>query len=110
MTLARFVEVFSTNPAKLIGLYPRKGAIAAGQRRRPRGLGSARRPTIALDDLHHESDYSPWEGWEVSGWPVATVLRGRLIVRDGELLGDTSTGQWLRRQIDPEVLRAPVIT
>ena len=110
MPLRRFVDLFATNPAKLFGLYPRKGTIQPGSDADLALWDRSAGRRISLADLHHDGDYSPWEGWEVGVWPVGTVLRGRLIVRDGELLGDTSAGQWQRRRIDPEVLRAPVIT
>ncbi len=109
MTLERFVEVFSANPAKLMGLYPRKGAIAAGSDADLAVWDPNARRTIALDDLHHDSDYSPWEGWEVTGWPVATVLRGKVVVEDGELLGSPDDGRWLPRWLDPAVRAGPAL-
>ena len=65
--------------------------------------------TIALDDLHHESDYSPWEGWEVRGWPTATVLRGKVVVENGSLLGSPDDGRWLPRSLDPAVASGPAV-
>jgi len=110
LTLRRFVDLFSTNPARLFGLYPRKGAIRPGSDADLAIWESAAARTISMADLHHDGDYSPWEGWEVGVWPVATILRGRVIVRDGELLGDAAYGQWLPRHIAPEVLREPTVT
>jgi dihydropyrimidinase len=107
MSLERFAEVFSANPARLMGLYPRKGAIAPGSDADLAVWDPAVRRTIALDDLHHESDYSPWEGWEVSGWPAATVLRGKVVVEGGRLLGSMDDGRWLPRQLDPAVAAGP---
>ena len=54
------------------------------------------------------TDYSPWEGWQVSGWPALTILRGRVIAERGKLLGSTSDGQLLLRKLDPQVLQRPV--
>jgi dihydropyrimidinase len=62
---------------------------------------------LAREDFH-VTDYSPWEGWEVTGWPVTTLLRGRVIVDRGKLLGSTSDGRLLARKIDGAVLRRPV--
>jgi dihydropyrimidinase len=104
MTLERFVAVFSTNPAKLMGLFPRKGVIAPGSDADLAVWDPEVERTIAMDDLHHESDYSPWEGRHVRGWPVTTILRGKVVVRDGELLGEPSDGRWLARKVDPEIL------
>ena len=62
--------------------------------------------TLTRDDFH-VSDYSPWEGWTVSGWPVTTLLRGRVIADRGRLLGQPGDGQLVPRRIDPVVLRRP---
>jgi len=59
-----------------------------------------------MDDLHLR-DYSPWEGWEVEGWPTTVMLRGKLMVDQGKLLGQPSDGQLIPRKIDPAVLRRP---
>ena len=64
---------------------------------------------IALDDLHHESDYSPWEGWEVRGWPVATSCAGKVVVEDGRLLGSPDDGRWLPARLDPAVAAGPAV-
>lgn len=107
LSLERFAEVFSTNPARLMGLYPRKGVIAPGSDADLAVWDPELERTIALDDLHHESDYSPWEGWRVHGWPVATILRGKVVVEDGALLGSRDDGRWLPRWLDREVRRGP---
>jgi dihydropyrimidinase len=109
MSLERFAEVFSTSPAKLMGLYPRKGAIAAGSDADLAVWDPDVTRVIALEDLHHESDYSPWEGWEVTGWPVATVLRGKVVVEDGELRGSRDDGRWLPRRLDPKLVAEPAL-
>ncbi len=109
LTLERFVDVFSANPAKLMGLYPRKGAIAVGSDADLAIWDPDAERTIALDDLHHDSDYSPWEGWQVRGWPVATVLRGKVVVENGELLGSPDDGRWLPRRLDPAIASGPAV-
>jgi dihydropyrimidinase len=62
--------------------------------------------TLTRADFH-VTDYSPWEGWTVTGWPVTTLLRGKVIVDRGALLGTTSDGRELTRAIDPVILRRP---
>jgi dihydropyrimidinase len=109
LTLERFVEVFATNPAKLMGLFPRKGVIAPGSDADLAVWDPEVERTVAIEDLHHESDYSPWEGWQVRGWPVATILRGKVVVRNGELLGEPTDGRWLRRKVDAEILSQPAL-
>jgi dihydropyrimidinase len=108
--LQRFVEVSATNAAKILGLYPRKGAIAAGSDADIVLWDPAVRRRIALSDLHHDGDYSIWEGWEVQGWPVLTMLRGKVIVEDGRLLGSPTDGQWLPRRIASRVLAGPEVS
>ena len=109
MSLRRFVDLFAANPARLFGLYPRKGAIRVGSDADLAIWDRSMRRTITMADLHHDGDYSPWEGWEVGAWPVATLLRGRPIVRDGQLLGDVRRGEWLARRIEPDVLTHPAL-
>ena len=101
-TLEKFVDLVSTNAAKIMGLYPRKGALAAGADADITVLDPAKRTTITKEMLH-ESDYSPWEGHKVDAWPSLTVLRGKVVVDDGKFLGDLKDGQYLFRQISEEI-------
>ena len=109
LSLRRFVELFATNPARIFGLYPRKGVIQPGSDADLAIWDLNGRHTIAMSDLHHDGDYSPWEGWTVGAWPVATVLRGNIIVSDGRLNVDASFGQWQPRHIDRSVLEGPTV-
>ena len=61
---------------------------------------------LSMDDLHVR-DYSPWEGWEVEGWPTTVLLRGKVMVDNGQLLGSPNDGQLIPRKIDPAVLQRP---
>lgn len=106
MTLERFADITATNAARIFGLYPRKGVIAPGSDADLVFIDPAVRKTLVRDDFH-VSDYSPWEGWPVVGWPVMTMLRGDLIADRGTLSGSASAGRLLTRKIDPEVLRRP---
>jgi dihydropyrimidinase len=106
MTLQRFAEVTSTNAARILGLYPRKGVIAPGSDADIVLIDPSIKKTLAREDFH-VSDYSPWEGWRVEGWPVMTILRGRVIVESGQLSGKLGDGQLIPRKIDPVVLRRP---
>ncbi|MCY3786623.1 MAG: amidohydrolase family protein [bacterium] len=99
-----------TNPARIFGLYPRKGVIQPGADADLAIWDLEAERTITMEDLHHDGDYSPWEGWEVSAWPVMTVLRGKPIVSGGELRVGADYGQWQPRTIDPEILEHPVVT
>lgn len=106
MSLKRFVQVTSSNAAQLFGLYPRKGVIAQGSDADLVIFDPSVRKTLASDDFH-VSDYSPWEGWEVTGWPSTTILRGRVVVADGRLRAGRD-GQLIRRKIDPAVRAGPL--
>jgi dihydropyrimidinase len=106
MSLQRFAEVTSTNAARILGLYPQKGVIAPGSDADLVLIDPSISKTLAREDFH-VSDYSPWEGWNVAGWPVTTILRGKVIVESGRLVGQLGDGQPVRRKIDPVVLRRP---
>ena len=106
MSLERYVDVTSTNAAKLLGLYPRKGAIAVGSDADFAIIDPLHKKSLSMSDLHVR-DYSPWEGWEVEGWPTTVILRGKVMVDKGELLGDGNDGQLIPRKINPAVLQRP---
>ena len=108
VSLQRFVELTSSNAARVMGMYPRKGVIAVGSDADIVLIDPGVRKTIALSDLHADSDYSIWEGTEVQGWPVTTILRGAVIVEDGKLLGGPQRGQFVKRKIASDVLTRPV--
>ena len=106
--LERFVDLVSTNAARIMGLYPRKGALAAGSDADLALLDPSVRRTVRLDDLH-ASDYSPWEGHEISAWPVVTVLRGKVVVENGSFHGDPADGRYLKRSIPEAVRSGPAV-
>jgi dihydropyrimidinase len=101
-SIEKFVDLVSTNAAKIMGLYPRKGALAAGADADIAVLDPSKRTTIRKEMLH-ESDYSPWEGHEVHAWPSLTVLRGKIVIENGQFLGDPKDGQYLFRKIPDEI-------
>ena len=100
-SLEKFVDLVSTNAAKIMGLYPRKGALTAGADADIVVLDPSRRFVLTKEMLH-ESDYSPWEGHEMLAWPTTTVLRGKVVVDGGQFLGDLKDGQFLPRKISEE--------
>ena len=102
--LRRFADITSTNAAKILGMYPQKGAIAPGSDADICIFDPNLKKTITIDDLHAESDYSIWDGFECEGYPIMTILRGKVIVRDGRLLGNSGDGRWLSRRVAPGVI------
>jgi dihydropyrimidinase len=99
ISLNRFVELTSTNHAKMYGLYPRKGSIGVGFDADITLWDANRRETIQQENLHHGSDYTPWEGFKVTGWPVMTIARGEVVARDGVIVGKKGAGRILERDI-----------
>ena len=97
LDLRRFVALVAANPAKLMGLHPRKGTLAPGADADIVVLDPERTWTVRHDDLHMSSDYSPWEGWEITGKVETTVLRGSVIVEDGRFTGSRGGGRFLER-------------
>ncbi|BCH26624.1 dihydropyrimidinase [Mesorhizobium sp. L-8-10] len=93
----RFVALTSTNHAKMYGMYPRKGTIAVGGDADIAIWDPGIRQTLTHGLLHDGSDYSPYEGLEITGWPVMTMLRGKVIVRDGVLVGAKGHGDHIAR-------------
>ncbi len=109
MPLTRFVDITSTNAARILGLYPQKGAIQPGSDADLVLIDPALRKTITLDDLHADADYSIWEGFACQGYPVMTILRGKVIVEGGRLLGSSSDGRWLERRVAGDVRDRPMV-
>lgn len=107
ISLERFADITSTNAAKILGMYPRKGAIAVGSDADIVLFDPGLHKKLVLDDLHSGADYSIWEGFQCQGYPVMTILRGKVIVEDGKLTGSTSDGRWLSRKVAPGVLAQP---
>src|SRR5437588_4872980 len=93
----RFVELVSTTPAKLFGLYPRKGTIAAGADADIVIFDPQRKHKISAKTHHMRVDYSMFEGIEVRGMPDQVLSRGRMIVDRDEFLGRAGSGEFLRR-------------
>jgi dihydropyrimidinase len=93
----RFVALTSTNHARMYGLYPRKGTIAIGADADIAIWDPDARQILTHDLLHDGADYTPYQGLEITGWPVLTMVRGRIVVRDGRLEGDKGYGRHLPR-------------
>ena len=94
----KFAAITATNHARLCGLYPRKGTIAVGADTDVTLWDPSITKPVRQSDLHHGSDYTPWEGFEITGWPVHTILRGATIMKDGQPIG-VPIGQHLERGV-----------
>jgi dihydropyrimidinase len=98
LSLNRFAEVTSANPAKLFGLYPKKGTIAVGSDADIVVFDSDKKVTIRQEEMHSRQDWELHEGFEVTGWPALTISRGEIIVEDRKLLAAPGRGQLLKRR------------
>jgi dihydropyrimidinase len=97
ISLNRMVELLSTNPAKLFGLYPRKGTIAVGSDADIVVFDPEKTVTISASTHHSKSDYNLFEGTEVTGVPELVLLRGQVLVENGELVASPGVGQFVAR-------------
>jgi len=97
ISLNRMVELLSTNPAKLFGLYPRKGTIAVGSDADIVVFDPEKRVTITAATQHSKTDYNLYEGTEVTGTPELVLLRGNVLVEGDELVAQPGIGQFVAR-------------
>ncbi len=96
LSLPRVAAVASATAARIFGLWPRKGAIAPGFDADLTLVDLARRRVVRASDFVTSADFTPYEGMDLSGWPVMTILRGRVIMKDGRPVGPP-TGRYLER-------------
>ncbi len=95
LTLQRLVALGCAEPARMYGLYPRKGTIAVGSDADLAIWNPERRVTVTAGMIHDNTGYSPYEGRTLTGWPETVVCRGRVIVREGKLLAERGSGVFL---------------
>lgn len=98
ISINKFVELTSTNPAKIFGMYPKKGTIAVNSDADIVVFDEDKEITISVDMLHENVDYSTFEGFKVKGYPVATFSRGELIAEDGNYIGKEARGKLIKRK------------
>src|SRR3972149_1879738 len=97
ITASRFVAYNSTNPAKIFGLHPRKGALLPGSDADILIWDPEKKVKYGVAHAHHRTDYNLYEGWELTGYPEKVFLRGKLIVDGDQWLGKAGGGQFLKR-------------
>jgi dihydropyrimidinase len=97
LSVERWVETIATTPARMFGLYPRKGVIAPGSDADIVIYDPAGRTTIGVETHHMNMDHSAWEGYEIAGKVDTVLSRGEVIVSDGAYHGRKGRGQYLRR-------------
>ena len=98
LPLTRFVAQTSTAAARIFGLYPRKGVIQAGADADLAIWDPNRSDLVRAEADHSRADYSVYEGWKVTGWPITTIRRGEIVYDNGRITGLTGSGQLIMRR------------
>jgi dihydropyrimidinase len=98
ITVEQLVQKLSTNPAKIMGLYPRKGAIQAGSDADIAIIHPTKKIKVDHKKMETNADWSPFQGWELAGFARTTLSRGEVIVDDYKVTGKEGRGQWLPRK------------
>ncbi len=104
LTPNQFVALMSTNPAKIFGIYPQKGALLPGSDADIVIWDPERRITYGIDYAKHRTDYNLYENWELVGYPEKVFLRGRLIVDGDRWMGGPGMGRYLVRHPNGSIL------
>jgi dihydropyrimidinase len=108
LTLEELSLKLSTNPARIMGLYPRKGAIVVGADADLAIIHPTATRTVSPSTMETNADWSPYEGWELAGFARTTLSRGEVIVDRYAVVGHEGRGQWLpRTTAGLEASRAP---
>jgi dihydropyrimidinase len=97
MSLQKFADLTATQPAKLFGLFPRKGVIALGSDADLAIWDPVREWVVRNELLHHATDHTPYEGQVLRGCPMVTISRGEIIWADGKILSSPGRGQFIAR-------------
>ncbi|MFI6072413.1 dihydropyrimidinase [Actinoplanes sp. NPDC051343] len=104
LSLARWVETIATTPARMFGLYPRKGVIAPGSDADVVLYDPDGRTRISVETHHMNMDYSAWEGWEIAGKVDTVISRGEVISTGGTYTGRAGRGKYLPRGLSDYLL------
>src|SRR5215213_8739657 len=97
ISMNRFVELCSTTPARMFGLFPRKGTIAVGSDADIVVFDPSRTQTLSVKTLHMKVDYNPYEGRTVQGSPAVVISNGEVIIDGDAFVGSKGAGRFLRR-------------
>lgn len=98
ISASRFVELNCTMPAKLFGLYPQKGCLAVGADADIVLFDPAKQCVLSHEQMHDNTDYTPFESIPVTGWPVMTICRGTVVAEGGRFTGEAGYGKFIYRK------------
>lgn len=97
ISINKFVDVCSTKPAKIFGLYPKKGTIQVGSDGDLVIIDPNKEVILSSKNLHSNVDYSAYEGIKVKGYPIYTISKGKVIVKDNKFIGNMGDGKFIKR-------------
>ena len=103
ISINKFVEITSLKPAKIYGLYPKKGSISIGSESDLVVWDTNIKKKIKNEDLNHSVDYTPYEDMEVNAWPNTIISRGSVVVKEGALIAKRGHGEFLKSDISDYV-------
>jgi dihydropyrimidinase len=109
LSVNRLAAVTSTNAARIFGMFPRKGIIAPGSDADMVLLDPDQEKTLSVKDSFLSVDWCPYEEMRVRGAPILTMLRGKIIVEEGRFIGEQGDGQFIKREIGPDILQHPIV-
>jgi dihydroorotase-like cyclic amidohydrolase len=98
LSIHDLVRLYSTNPAKILGIYPRKGAIWIGSDADLTIVDLKKEIKITSDNLYSKAGYTPFEGKKAKGVPIRTIVRGETVMENGVVTGKPGHGVLIRRQ------------
>jgi dihydropyrimidinase len=97
ISLERLSEICSYNTAKIFGLHPRKGTISIGSDADLTIIDLHKKIKVSPEVLHTASDFTLFDGWSFEGWPILTMVRGNIVMENGDIVGKPGTGKYLMR-------------
>jgi len=95
LSIQRLQKICCENPARIFGLYPRKGVIRAGSDADLVILDLKMKRRVKAEDLHQKVNWTPYEGWMLKGWPILTMRRGEIAFEDNHITGSTGSAEFL---------------
>ena len=98
ITYPQLVQLMSTKPAQIFGLYPQKGSLQLGTDADLVIFDPKLRKGILPEELHYSIDWNPFTNFQVCGWPIITILRGTILCNNGEFTGPDNIGQFVKRE------------
>jgi dihydropyrimidinase len=98
ITLQKLVEVLCTNNAKIFGIYPQKGTLQVGSDADLVIVDLEKKWKLTAASQHYKvSDYTPYEDWDVKGWPILTMVRGHVVMENGKIAAQPGWGRYIPR-------------